>query len=341
MTLAKMFERLDSDDPIYARTTVRALDVVLPFIGVSSFIDGEAKSRNILGEDSIQRHEMSLQADAGLIVGLGWSFENFGFGVSYYRMGRSRIVTTPTTEQRDAVIAASLDGSLEESSAPFRDFTHFYYGGADGYNIGMQYRTEPDGYTGIGVAVLNAGGTQFKNNIQFDDPTVDKMEEQILEEVGKYNIALEVPEPIPEIVNVGASFGFTDKRSPLHFVVNIEGSDIAGDFIKEKFAASAKIGFTLPDPIALAASVPVVPLDDKHKHFAHVGLLGVYAFGGIRPDAYGTVGATLALHVGADRIASLFKFELTAMALTPLNDNKEYIEQAGTLYTAGLTLIVK
>jgi hypothetical protein len=29
------------------------------------------------------------------------------------------------------------------------------------------------------------------------------------------------------------------------------------------------------------------------------------------------------------------------MALTPLNDNKEYIEQAGTLYTAGLTLIVK
>jgi len=338
--LKALYSKLDSEKPLYAVTTVRALDVIMPFIGVSSFADASLLNSNIENEDGSLNREVEFKTDVGGIIGAGVRFKSLAFGVSYYRFGRARVVSTPSDSQKDAIVTAIENNTFSETTAPFADFTRLEYGGAEGRNVGFQFRVHEDYATGFGISILNQGGTTFKADQGFTNDELKKYEEEMLNQVDEFGIPIDVPEPIPEIINVGASISLFPHDSPFRLLVNVDGNDLEGDYIKEKYAASVEIGFEMPDELALLASAPIPLYRDSDVHW-HIGFAGLTAFAGIRPGAYMSTGARLKLHLGFEQRISIVKAELTAMALEPLEDNSRYISQAGTLFTAGLTFMVR
>ena len=229
--LKDFYQKLNSEHPIEISSTARLIQIVLPFVSVSSFAKAEANSQKVRGTDAY--HAMKTKFTMGLIAGLGFSIKRLSFGYSTYGLIKSSIESSPTEDQLSTISNAIENNNFDENTVPFRDFTRFYYGGARGSNAGVQWQLFDDNPSSIGIAVLNIGDTKFKKETPFEREDVKEIEETLTEESQVHNITLELPQEIPQMLNAGIALGYGKRDSIGKFRVALDYNDINGDVIEK------------------------------------------------------------------------------------------------------------
>jgi hypothetical protein len=339
----QLYKLLNSEDPLYVGTTVRALEITAPYFSVASFINNAQTSRKVNDVDT-PFYDMRSQLDIGLIAGVAIRYKKFSVGYSQYLLLRAALVSQPNESEFSTIRGALEDGSFGEDTIDYRSFTNAEYGGTRGSNIGLLYRFWEDNPTAIGLSVLNVGASRFKANAPIEREDFKKTETQMIEAAANENIDLRLPNELPQIVNVGANLGWGGDQSEDILVAraSVDAHDVSGDVVSNKLAASFELGIQLPDKLALLASTPINPSGNKGEgsdNGLHIGFLGATAYGGIRPGQYRTSGANIAFHMGYKRAISLLRLDLDYYSLEPIGPQSTAIQAAGLRAVLGLTLI--
>jgi hypothetical protein len=345
--LQAFYEKFDTDQPTFFETTARAIDFATPILSLSSFVAVRGSGDRIEDFESPftqPYRDFRLGVDTGIIGGVGLRLWKLSFGAAYYLLGRTAIRGRPTDDQiagiRDSIAADSFQADQQAIS----EYTELYYGGTTGQNFGIIYNWWEGNPSGIGVSILNASGSKFKSKIPLERQDFKKVEEKVLAQADAYDIELKVPDAIEQVVNVGVNLGYTQDKALFSLGVAVDYNDIGGNTIDNKLASAWHAGVNLPDEIALALSSFIY---DKGDHRIHLGLLGIRAFGGIRPGAYATEGATISFHSGLNKQFSLVKLEITGYRLHPARNPEPQastqkgraVGMAGFSGNIGLTLM--
>jgi len=346
VTIEDYFKIMGDQSEVFGSVTARAIDISVPFFGISSFVRGQVSG---IADESGASHHYEMMTDAGVVGGLALKYRKVALGYSQFALVRAGLNSHPTTEHMMTIHEAVSADALNEETVPFRDFTDFYYGGARGHNVGLMYYWWEENLSGVGISVLNVGGVDFKEKAPLNRNDVEKAETKFLDSVRAYDLDLELPDGLPQVVNVGANIGFGGGYDSVFDArIGLDMHDVTGNHIKHKFAASYDLGLHIPDKLALLFSVPIIntnwimqamgekPTGDGH--LIHVGLLGLRAFGGYRAESHVVRGAGVSLHFGVERMVSVLKLDLEWFRTDPLEDS-DHVPEVGGRALLGLTLI--
>jgi hypothetical protein len=336
--IAEAYRKLNAPKPVVIETTARVADLAIPYLSLTSFSRITGTSEYLGETRMVDGYEMNLDADFGAAAGASIKIGKLGIGYSQYRLVRSQIRSTPSTTQLNSVIDAAEAEQLAEDTVPFREFTQFSYGGAVGQNLGLLYRFFGGGNpSGIGISVLNMGGTKFTEDLPVTNQELIKYEERFKSQASMYGIDIELPDDIPEMINAGLSLGWSTKEEAVRLFCSIDENDIGGEHIQHKTAASCEAGLILPDKLALALAAEIIR---KDQNTYHVGLLGARIFGGRRFDAYESQGVAMNLHLGYKKVISLVRIDLENFQTKALDERYKFMEMTGYRAVIGLTLIL-
>ncbi len=335
--IAEAYRKLQSPQPVVVETTARLADLAIPYLSFTSFSRITGKSEYLGEAKQVDGYDMQLDADFGAAAGASIKIGKLGIGYSQYRLVRSQIRSSPSSAQLNSVIDAAAAEELTEETVAFREFSKFRFGGAFGQNLGLLYRFFGAGNpSGIGLSVLNLGGTKFSEELPVTNKDLLEYEERFRAEADLYGIEMSLPDDIPEMINAGLSLGWSAQEDAVKIYCSVDENDIGGDRVTHKTAAGCEAGLTLPDKLALALAAEIIKKDDQ---IYHVGLLGARVFGGRRFDAYESQGAALSLHLGYKKVISLVRIDLEAFQTKALDERYKFMAMTGFRAILGLTLI--
>ncbi|HYX38674.1 MAG TPA: hypothetical protein VE954_36685 [Oligoflexus sp.] len=204
--LKRAYDLLLSDQPLSAVVNARLIDFVIPYVGVQSFASTEVTAGPVPDAE-----QPTFQADitlrTGTIGGLAMRIGPLAIGYSKYFLIESNLEERLTTEQIEAYKTTIENDPSAAESIPYRDFTKASFGNADGHNIGLLYQPYTDNPSGFGIAVLNAGGSSFKRQLPKRYGQLKSSQQDLERKAAEYGLELELPEKIPEQINVGMLMG--------------------------------------------------------------------------------------------------------------------------------------
>jgi hypothetical protein len=325
----KNYENLEK----YGEASLGILEFAMPYIAAQGF-----SNLVIENEPSDTTQNISVTSRIGFIGGFSLSWNKISLGVSHYRFFKNSVHLTPDATQIEAAQIEIENENLE--AIPYGDFTSLEQGYAAGYNAGLFYSVDDEGATGIGIAILNVGGTKFEEDISPKAAEFEQTEEAIEEFVTEHQISKTLPNDLNEIINVGATFGNHIDKNVFHYSVSIEKQDVSGDTITNKNAASFRLGLTFPPNIALAFTSLV---ENEDGIGVHSGLLGFQMFGGYRENESVSLGGKLSFHFGYQRKVSLIQFDIVGMnkrSISEVKDESVPLDYKGIMYNLALNIII-
>jgi hypothetical protein len=193
---------------------------------------------------------------------------------------------------------------LAADDVPFQDFTHFQAGIALGNNVGLLWQPWDDNPTGVGVAVLNAGGTHFRRRPLVAGERAATFDQHLQAFADKYALAIENPDSLKPITNVGATLGYGGATMDLFSTaLSVDYHDAGGSTLHQHLAGAAEIEGWLPPAVAAAAAVKYKTADGKHTF--RFGFLGAHATAGVAEGDSTSYSAGLIFHGGTEQISPL------------------------------------
>ena len=157
LTVEKIFALLDPNTNLSIQPTVRLFDLTTPFLGASNFARLQLESS--VGSPS---YNINLRATMGQIAGFAINIGGLSLGVSTYEIQRFDFTAWPTKDQLINTIQDFKNGTFDNQVRRIQNFSQIKLGAASGQNWGLMYHPDPDSPTGLGLAVLNQGGTRFQ-----------------------------------------------------------------------------------------------------------------------------------------------------------------------------------
>jgi hypothetical protein len=291
--------------------TVLALNV--PYAGLGGFAYTRTSVQHETDEDGVDRYDLDTLANAGFALGGAFTFGKVTLGWSRYYLLRAKLETDPPVATvRELAERAEAGEEIEVEDVPHAEWTRLETGNAFGDNAGLLVRPWDDNPSGLGIAVLNVGGTRFQREPLIKRKDVEKADARLDEFATKNELTLENPEPLPQIVNVGLSVGYGGGTNDyVGALIDVDYQDLdvdgdgakSGEAVEHKLAGSSELALQLPPDVAKKFSVPVAI--DKKKHVYWVGFQRVRAMSGAREGDASAYGFDLKLLIGVDQIAPL------------------------------------
>ena len=318
--------------PEEARTTfqVGALNFLLPYLSVSAFSSAELFSQE---KTDSQNFKMGLTSRSGVIAGLAFSFGPLSLGYSYYLMKQGKYSLNPNdSAYTDLKNAADGDG-VNADTINFSNFSNFSYGEGYGQNAGAFLSFSKKNDSGIGFSVLNIGDTKFKKDQNKLRGEFSKVGKAANEQADKLGLNINETDIIKEQANVGINLS-SNRKSYLFASLAADYHDVFDKSLKNKLSASAELGFQIQKDLSLILSVPVKI--DNTIYWIGLKKLSVYA--AAREKDYYSWGWEAVLHVGIDKLWSLF--EVYAHDLRTRSFNNKNFETKGNRFGVGLRMMV-
>lgn len=300
--LTTILDALDTGKPFATATDVSVLSVSMPYLATNIFSGLHSQVIKTKSEDGDDVLGLSTGADAGAIAGLGIQIGKLSLGYSRYLLVTSSIEAHASSTYIADTRGKLDSGILTPATVPYRDFVNAAYGQGLGQNVGMLYQPFLDqNPSGIGVSVLNVGQTRFDKK-WITSPQFKQQEERLQELSDQYEIPLEKPDALPQMVNTGITVGWGGGSSDdVTFLTSFDMDDIGGNTIKHKFAAGSELDLELPDSVA-----KLLTMRYEHKGYKYqLGLMGTHFAAGIRPGDNAAVNYGLTLHGGLNNVSFL------------------------------------
>lgn len=329
-SLADFLEELSTIPEAKLRIAARLIDLSLPYFAFSSFSNLDLRYT----KDN-NAYQTQIRHRLGGITGFAFSFDKFAIGLSHYRFVQSGVLLDMTADELNESITAAQEGREDEIT--YQDFSETEFGYAEGLNSGAFYRFWDDNPSGIGISVLNIGGTEFSETSGIHIPEAKEAEKKLDDFQEKHQLSPSLPTTIPEYVNAGLNLGVGNDRSPFHARVAFEAHDLGGNGLRHRESASFSLGVELPSKLAMLSAIPLIVTDETTFHG---GFLGLKVFGGARTEEQYSTGSTLSFHFGQDMIISYLRLDITAFQSINLNPKDSFPELQGARALLSATLIL-
>lgn len=325
---------LDSEEELAGGYGARAFDLAIPHFGLTSFASHDLGiSRS--GQEGFQ---IQQRARVGLMAGFALRWSKLALGVSHYALSQADMNTQLTGDQVTAIQNAVLTDTLAEDTVDWAASSALAFGGTRGTNVGLMYRPREGQPTAIAVSGLNVGGAQFTHESPLQRQDVKQAYEDTKSFAAQNGLELGIPGELSEIWNAGLTWGWTSDSNIVTLSYSANWLDV-GRPDQTRLVESAEVGVQLPDTVAMALSVPILPLDDNGNDFMHIGISGFSVYGAASAGRFHTSGAKLSMHVGWAKIVSLIRIDVEANTYTTGRLSSEDVPISEQQYLVGLTWV--
>ena len=256
--------------------------------------------------DNGEDYDLDVKARTGAAAGFAIAFGTLSIGYSQYRIIQTGLHIATDKNYVDNVSQQIATGATTYESLPYSDFATLSYGKGIGHNVGMQYHPWGEGSPiGVGVAVLNLGGTKLVADhvtTNSKEPTYDTKIQQFADDHG---FVIERPDDIPELINVGISAGAGGESDDIGYVLaSLDEHDIKKRGSSPGLAGGIETGFQLPDKLARLASIQMHFKKSKDTTY-FVGFLGAGLMAGFKGTNERTYGLNVMFHAGTENLSFL------------------------------------
>jgi len=304
--LGEAYALLGSGKALSFETGVGLLSLQVPVAATHGFAYGRATVQRVTDAESVERYEMETLLHGGAAAGLAFSIGPWSLGWSRYYLVRSRLLLNPSVVEAEDMAARIDAGTLAPEDIEHQRFARLELGNALGNNFGLLWQPIEDNPTGLGAAVLNAGGTRFVRRPLVEGERAQKADAAITKFADENGIAIENPEPLKEMINVGATVGYGGELGDLLIAtLGVDHHDVGGATIPEanRTTAAAELGFHFPDKLAMLTAYKFKLASSKYTY--HVGFLGAKGVVGVREAEESAYSFQYAFHAGMEGISPL------------------------------------
>ena len=200
-SLEKLYSFAEESDSYFISPSYSLLEVVVPYFSVIDF------TNYLFEKDTSEKLDFTNRLDIGAIVGVAVAYKNFSMGASLYSLNRFQINSEPNSIELTN-IQKSIKNNQGLANQKIDSFTHMSYGSAVGANLGLQYKFIEGNLSGIGFSILNAGGTDFDQELTNINSSLGSLEEFFQENSELHTISMEKPKSLQEKKNFGLALGW-------------------------------------------------------------------------------------------------------------------------------------
>jgi len=301
--LGEITKQIQNGQEYLADAGVSAAEVAMPYFAAHVFSHARVGFQTTDAGTAEERQNSSGKARLGYIVGGALRLGKFSAGYSQYQLAQGGYEISLTNQELNSLQSDLASGRYNEDNFPYEQYADFTYGKGIGHNAGLMFNPIDNNISGIGVSVLNVGGTKFDKSNVGGGASFAKEEKKFQDSAAEKGITLQAPAEIPQVVNIGLGVGYGCLFMDITCAnLNVDLQDVGGATIDNKVVISAEFGLRATQKSMEYSSVN---WKTQSGFQGNVGFQGLFLRTAVRPSETATVSAGTIISSTTHRLVAL------------------------------------